>query len=81
MNFTESEIEVITKLFNHLKDCPLYRGEYDAVNGSESFMYGVSSVMESIARIISDDLAEEHCAHFIHNMLMSELKMARDEFE
>lgn len=81
MNFTKSEIEAITKLFNHLKDCSLYCGVYDAVNGSESFMYGVSSVMESIARIISDELAEEHCAHFIHNMLISELKMARDEFE
>jgi predicted anti-sigma-YlaC factor YlaD len=74
MEFTKEEIKTIKKLYDHLMECPLCRGEYDAVNSDEKFMYGVATVMELVARTISDDLAEEHSDLFIENMLISEGK-------
>jgi len=74
MEFTKEEIKIIKKLYDHLMECPLCRGEYDADNGSEKFMYGVATVMELVARTISDDLAEEHSNLFDKNMLASEKK-------
>lgn len=74
MEFTKEEIKTIKKLYNHLMECPLCRGEYDAANSSEKFMYGVATVMELVARTISDDLAEEHSDLFIKNMSASEEK-------
>lgn len=45
------------------KNSPLFFfGKYDAKNGKESFMHGVSTVMEFIA--LRADLSEETCEKF-----------------
>jgi len=36
-----------------LKECPLLCGKYDARNGREDYMYGISTVMEIIANYYS----------------------------
>lgn len=43
------EKEAFEIVYKKLLGCPLFRGEYDAKNGSDKFIYGVETVMESIA--------------------------------
>lgn len=44
-------------------------GKYDARNGNEHYMFGVSLVMEIIANLAGDDDFGEE---FLHNMSLSE---------
>ena len=46
--------EEIRQLVLEMMECPLFRGEYDAKNGSESFMYGIATVMEYLASCVND---------------------------
>lgn len=54
--------------------CGLLVGEYDAVNGDEQFMHGISTVMEWIAYRVSDTDGDEFSDLFIKNLLKSEKK-------
>ena len=42
-------------VLRHLKECPLFYGNFDGKNGNVDFMYGISTVMESIAHDAGDD--------------------------
>lgn len=55
-----------------LKKCNLLCGIYDAKNGNESFMYGISTVMESIAYNAED---EDFADMFLSNMMKSQSKV------
>lgn len=55
-----------------LKECPLLCGKYDARNGKEDYMYGISTVMEIIANYAGDEEFEEV---FLKNMAESEDKV------
>lgn len=57
-------------VLNDLLDCAMFRGHYDAKNGSPQFMYGIATVIESIA--FGCGKYEEVCDAFIQNMIMSE---------
>lgn len=47
-------------VFNDLRECPMFQGHYDAINGNPYFMHGIETVMEVIAnRAYNDDFAEE----------------------
>ena len=46
--------EEIRQLVLEMMECPMFRGEYDAKNGNEDFMYGVSTVMEHLAYRVDD---------------------------
>ena len=61
-------------VFQDLKRCSLYCGNYNAKYGNEHFMYGVGCVMESIASHISDEVADDFSSQFTHNMIESEEK-------
>lgn len=50
----------------------LFFGKYDAINGSESFMHGISMVMEFIAYNVSEAQYEDFNKIFIENMIKSE---------
>lgn len=59
-------------VFDDLKECGLFCGKYDAKNGNKSFMYGVSTVMESIAYNICDEVGDDFSKTFIKNMVESQ---------
>jgi hypothetical protein len=50
----------------------LFTGRYDYKNGKETFMYGISTVMESIAVHVSDECYEAFQKRFFDNMVKSE---------
>ena len=66
-----NEKEVFQIVLNKLKECNLFCGEYDARNGNPNFMYGILTVMETIA-IYAED--EEFESMFLTNMIKSEEK-------
>mgnify|MGYP007122088401 CR=1 FL=1 len=58
-------------VLSKLKECQLLCGKYDARNGKEDYMYGISTVMEIIANYAGDEEFEEM---FLRNMAESEDK-------
>lgn len=59
-------------VFADLRECPMFQGRYDAINGNPYFMSGISTVMEVIAnRAYDDDFAEKFSNEFTDNMLRS----------
>lgn len=62
-------------VFNDLRECPMFQGHYDAINGNSHFMYGIEAVMEVIAcRAYDDDSAEDFAYEFANNMRKSKIK-------
>ncbi len=59
-------------VLEELKEIALFRGIYDAKNGNEHYMFGISTVMEVIANKANDDGFEDE---FLHNMKLSEEKV------
>lgn len=63
-------------VYDDLIKCELLTGKYDATNGEEHYMYGISTVMEIIAYRadktgVLHDLFEDM---FLNNMMKSEEK-------
>ena len=69
---TSEEKEVLKRIFTELEKCEMFIGKYDSKHGSEKFMYGINTVMEVLAYMVSDDFGEEFCKKFINNMIKSE---------
>lgn len=65
----QNETEAFKMVLNKLKECNLFCGKYDAKNGNEHFMHGVSTVMEVIAHYAGDEQFEDL---FLKNMINSE---------
>ena len=64
-----TEKEAFQIVLDKLKECELFCGKYDARNGNEHFMYGISTVMEVIAHHAGN---EEFENMFLKNMIESE---------
>lgn len=59
-------------VFNDLRECPMFQGRYDAINGNPYYMSGIETVMEVIAnRGYGEDFAENFSNEFTDNMLRS----------
>lgn len=58
-------------VLDDLKQVELFMGKYDAKNGNEHYMFGISTVMEYIAYKAGDDMFEDV---FMYNMIASEKK-------
>ena len=67
--------EEIRKLVSKMMECPMFRGEYDAKHGSESFMDGIATVMEYLASLADDTFCQEISDTFDHNMVKSQEKV------
>ena len=67
--------EEIRKLVSKMMECPMFRGEYDAKHGSESFMYGIATVIEYLASLTDDTFCQEVSDVFTHNMVKSQKKI------
>ncbi len=61
-------------VYNDLMKCPICRGIYDAKHGKDSFMYGISLVMEAIAYQVSEKTLDEFNDIFMDNMTKSKEK-------
>lgn len=59
-------------VLDKLKEIDLFCGKYDAKNGGEHYMYGISTVMEVIANYAGDEEFEDM---FLKNMIDSEEKV------
>lgn len=70
--FTIEEKEVLKKAIEEIKECGLLVGKYDALNGSKTFMFGISTAMECFAYGVSDEYGEEFSDLFLKNMSESE---------
>ena len=68
-----SEKEAFKIVLDKLKECNMFFGIYDAKNGNEHFMYGISTVMGVIADYAEDD---KYIETFFKNMIESEEKCA-----
>lgn len=69
--------EEIRQLVLKMMECPMFRGEYDAKHGNESFMDGIATVMESLASLVDDTFCQEISDVFIHNMVKSQEKVQK----
>lgn len=57
---------------DELSEIDLFRGIYDAKNGKDDFMYGISTVMECIAYKCSEEIGDAFSDMFMQNMATSE---------
>ena len=72
MELTREEKQTIQKVVEHMSECGLFCGRYDAKHGSKKFMYGVSTVMEYLAYLVSEEFGEQIDSEFLKNMKKSE---------
>ena len=61
-------------ILKELEKISLFTGKYDAVNGNESYMHGISAVMECIAGFVSAETEDVFHDKFVSNMIESEEK-------
>ena len=78
MELTREEKQTIQKVVEHMGECDLFSGRYDAKNGNKKFMYGISTVMEYLAYLVSEEYGEQFDAEFVKNMIESEKKFLTD---
>ena len=51
-----------------MRECGLFVGRFDAKNGNIDFMYGIETVMEYLASLISEEYCNEYEKEFINNL-------------
>lgn len=69
--------EIYKVILDELCEYPIFRGEYDAKNGNEHYMYGIWSVMESLAGKVSDEELDRFNTMFATNLCKSEDKVRK----
>lgn len=69
--------EEIRHLVSKMMECPMFRGEYDAKHGSESFMNGIATVIEYLASLVDDTFCQGISDVFTHNMVKSQEKVSK----
>lgn len=69
---TKHEKYVLTNIMKELCECGMFKGLYDARNGNRDFMYGVGTVMENLAYMISEEKGEKFSELFTANMIACE---------
>lgn len=72
-----TETKAFQVVLDKLCEIPLFVGKYDAEHGKEHYMYGIASVMESIAYSVSEEVGEAFSTRFAKNMVASEQKACR----
>lgn len=66
------------QVLNELQECPMFKGCYDALHGSERFMNGIYTVLEYIAnRALSESEFEKFQDEFISNMIKCEKRAGK----
>lgn len=70
-----NEKEVLKGIIEEMRECNMFNGIYDAKNGKEDFMYGIATVMEWLAYMVSDEYGDNFSDTFINNLITSEQKV------
>ena len=68
---TRLERFFLKRIFNKMRDCSLFFGNYDATNGKKEFMYGIEAVMGYLAYEISEEFYDEYEEEFFTNLTKS----------
>lgn len=63
-------------IIEKLQEKKFFTGIYDAKNGNDSFMYGMLTVLEAVAKLQSEEYANEVQAKFLKNMSDSEERVS-----
>lgn len=71
MELTDNEREALKKIVENMRECGLFVGKFDAKNGNINFMYGIETVMEYLANLISEEYHDEFEKEFITNLVKS----------
>lgn len=66
--------EAFKIVFDELQKVDIFTGKYDARNGNRYFMYGIATVMESIAYSVDEKTGNKFTETFDRNMDESERK-------
>lgn len=66
------EKEILKSILDDMTECGLFVGRYDARNGSQDFMHGISTVMECLAYRVSEDYGDTFSDTFVKNLIESE---------
>lgn len=69
--------EEIRQLVLKMMECPMFRGEYDAKHGNESFINGIATVIEYLASLVDDTFCQEVSDIFTYNMAKSQEKVQK----
>ena len=73
LNLNDNEKAVLKKVIETIiQNEGLFAGNYDAVNGSPEFMFGISSLLEYLAYAVDENFGIKIDDTFIKNMLKSE---------
>ena len=59
-------------VLHDLMQIDMFKGKYDAKNGSIAFMHGISTVMENIAMNVSEECYENFTNEFNQNIVLSQ---------
>lgn len=69
-----NEKEMLKDIIEEMRECEMFEGRYDAKNGNPEFMYGISTVMECLAYMVSDEYGNSFSDTFVQNLIISEQK-------
>lgn len=72
-----NEKETLKGIIEEMREICIFEGRYNARNGKEDFMYGVSTVMECLAYMVSDEYGDSFSDTFVKNLIISEQEAER----
>ena len=75
--FNTNEKAVLKGIIEEIREISMFNGRYDAKNGKKDFMYGILSVMECLAYMVSDKYGDSFSDTFLQNLIDSEQKAER----
>ena len=67
-----NEKEILKGIIEEMSEIGIFTGKYDAKNGKEDFMYGIETVMECLAYMVSDEYGDSFSDTFVKNLIFSE---------
>ena len=67
-----NEKEMLKGIIEEIREISMFNGIYDAKNGKEDFMYGIETVMECLAYMVSDKYGDSFSDTFVKNLIFSE---------
>lgn len=70
-----NEKEMLKGIIEEIREISIFNGIYDAKNGKEDFMYGIATVMECLAYMVSDEYGDSFSDTFVKNLIASEQKV------
>lgn len=75
LELNKEEKQTLEKVIKYsMENVKLFRGEYDAKNGKESFMHGICVLLEYLSGLVDDDFYNKVEKTFTRNMVKSKEK-------